>query len=323
MYATRRCFDRGFKLSDDAGLGHTLKVIQEDYEDVNTGNELFMEYRYCNMLTMLSVCFTYSAGMPILYPIAGLYFFISYWVEKLLILRFYKKPPVFNSHLAKNVTSWFKIILYIHIFMAYLMFSNTQIMLSTEDTSRSDEIVTESLSDSVECVNRFCGRSFTQLHMDLFFVLMLLIFIGYLCWRCIILVTYRCIKRCFCKSDDLIIARDKDAREDFYRCIDFKTLRNEYISVLQNLSLFRKMKKKWPTLADKSSITEQQIDLYIVEIDNKRKAIKVLIKEIAAGKLDPSVKRVPEMIEKLDQLHKSGDLANSVIKEELKSYDIM
>ena len=67
------------------------------------GLQLTMEYRYCNMLMMLSVCFTYSAGMPILYPIGTLYFFISYWVEKILVLRFYSKPVMFNGYLAQGV----------------------------------------------------------------------------------------------------------------------------------------------------------------------------------------------------------------------------
>jgi hypothetical protein len=127
----RRCFDRGFRRGTYEGLAYTRSVIQEDYEKINTGNELFMEYRYCNMLTVLSVCFTYSAGMPILYPIATLYFFISYWVEKLLVLRFYKKPVLFNGFLSQGIVYWFKYILCAHIVFAYLMFSNAQILKSS------------------------------------------------------------------------------------------------------------------------------------------------------------------------------------------------
>ena len=35
-----------------------------------------LEFRYSNMLIVLAVTFFYSSGMPILYPIAALFFVI-------------------------------------------------------------------------------------------------------------------------------------------------------------------------------------------------------------------------------------------------------
>ena len=49
-----------------------------------------LEYRYANMLAILSVTFLYSSGIPLLYPLACIFFFVTYWVDKFLLLRCYR-----------------------------------------------------------------------------------------------------------------------------------------------------------------------------------------------------------------------------------------
>jgi hypothetical protein len=45
-----------------------------------------MPYRYATMMTMIYVVMFYGSGIPILYLIAAIYFFVTYWTDKLLIL---------------------------------------------------------------------------------------------------------------------------------------------------------------------------------------------------------------------------------------------
>ena len=40
---------------------------------------------------------TFSAGLPILYPIAFLYCFVTYWADKYLMLNFNRKTTAFNE----------------------------------------------------------------------------------------------------------------------------------------------------------------------------------------------------------------------------------
>ena len=98
------------------------------------------EFRYSNMLTVLSVTFLYSGGMPILYPVAALFFFVSYWVDKCLILRCYRRPIKFDEYLAKSTLDFFKYILILHIIGFFVMFSLTPILqnsfLSEKQVSR-------------------------------------------------------------------------------------------------------------------------------------------------------------------------------------------
>ena len=124
MRGCARCWDR--RCTCDKRK--TRKLIQQDYEDVNTGNEFMLEFRYSNMLIVLAVAFFYSSGIPILYPIAALFFFITYFTDKWLLFRYYKQPPMYNSYLARKTLYWFKYIILLHIIGAIFMYSNSSIL---------------------------------------------------------------------------------------------------------------------------------------------------------------------------------------------------
>ena len=70
-----------------------------------------LEFRYSNMLIVLAVAFFYSSGMPILYPIAAIFFIITYCTDKWLLFHYYKQPPMYNSYLARKTLKWFKYII--------------------------------------------------------------------------------------------------------------------------------------------------------------------------------------------------------------------
>ena len=49
------------------------------------------------MITITLVTMTFSAGMPILYPVAMFYYMACYWFDKYLIFNFYRKPVSFGE----------------------------------------------------------------------------------------------------------------------------------------------------------------------------------------------------------------------------------
>ena len=130
------CWDRGCSRDEKS----TKKLVQEDYENVNIGNEFLMEQRYANILTVVAVVFLYSGGMPILYPVAACFFLATYWMDKLLLFRFFKRPIHFDSHLATKTLSFFKYIVLMHLLGFLLMFGLTPILPTTaleSDSQRS------------------------------------------------------------------------------------------------------------------------------------------------------------------------------------------
>ena len=75
---------------------NTRYYIQADLIDLYSTDEMPAYYVYAQQFTSIWAIMTYSAGMPILYPIAALNFTILYWVYKILLIKFYSKSVMFN-----------------------------------------------------------------------------------------------------------------------------------------------------------------------------------------------------------------------------------
>lgn len=112
---------------------HTRTLTQFDYEDMNTGIEFNIDYKYANMLTWLFVVIIYGTGMPILYPIGAFNFLIGYWVDKYLLLNHYRKPPMFTHFIILRVITWFKWALLFHFVVSFWIFTNTKALPSKND----------------------------------------------------------------------------------------------------------------------------------------------------------------------------------------------
>jgi hypothetical protein len=93
----KRCIDRGC----GCDMAKTKYLLQEDYELSYTGPEFLIEVRYSQILASFYIMMFYSSGMPILYVIGLCQFFLTYWVDKLLFLRFYKTPPRYGIEMTE------------------------------------------------------------------------------------------------------------------------------------------------------------------------------------------------------------------------------
>ena len=71
---------------------------------------------------------SYSGGMPCLYPIGCLNFFILYWVYKYLLLKQYCKTTSFDQQLCISSMSLFKYAVIFHLFFGAFFFSNSNIL---------------------------------------------------------------------------------------------------------------------------------------------------------------------------------------------------
>jgi len=84
-----RCYDRSFTFNDKT----TRKIIQSEYEELYTGPEFILHVRYAQILSTVFVTMAYSSGIPSLYLLNFLIFFIQFWVDKILVFNYYKKTP--------------------------------------------------------------------------------------------------------------------------------------------------------------------------------------------------------------------------------------
>ena len=119
-----RCRDR----SCTCDYKKTKQVTQEDYDAINTGSELLMDYKFANILVVTLIVMTYGSGIPIMYPIAALYFFATYWTDKFLIYYHHRKPLFFDEKLALHTQGWLKLAIVLHLCVGFLMMSNSHIL---------------------------------------------------------------------------------------------------------------------------------------------------------------------------------------------------
>jgi hypothetical protein len=127
----KRRRDRGF----GSDRSETKTLTQYDYEDMNTGIEFEIDYRYAGLLTWLFVVMIYGTGLPILYPIGALNFFVGYWVDKYLILNHYRSSPMFGHHILLQVLDWFKWALLCHFVISCWIFGNQKLLPSKNNNA--------------------------------------------------------------------------------------------------------------------------------------------------------------------------------------------
>ena len=89
------------------------------------GNELDIGLRYNALINSLFLTMVFSAGMPILYPIAASYTFLTYWVDKYLVLRHYRKAPTYDARMGAKTAKWFKFAWFFHAIVGFFMISNS------------------------------------------------------------------------------------------------------------------------------------------------------------------------------------------------------
>lgn len=75
----------------------------------------------------------YNIGMPILFLIGAINFFMQYWVDKWLLLRFHKTPRNYDEQTIDFTLSYIKVAFFFHFIIGFLMISNDAI-LSSDNT---------------------------------------------------------------------------------------------------------------------------------------------------------------------------------------------
>jgi len=79
---------------------------------------------------------TYSMGMPILYFVGFLSMFISYWTDKVLVSKYFRKENGFTADLSRNVVNMLRWAIIAHMPIGYLMVSNPDLLSSSNIADR-------------------------------------------------------------------------------------------------------------------------------------------------------------------------------------------
>jgi len=66
------------------------------------------------ILTVIFTCFIFSGGVPLLNIIGFLALFVIYWTDKFLILRHYRKPPIYSHHIYSSAIKAMPLCVFFH-----------------------------------------------------------------------------------------------------------------------------------------------------------------------------------------------------------------
>ncbi|CAM9423368.1 unnamed protein product, partial [Scytosiphon promiscuus] len=114
-------------------------VMQGDLNEVFVGPVFDFTTRYSYLLTLLFVAMAYSGGMFAINALSLIFFFMTYWVDKAMLLRFYQRPPHREDALQQQVNNTLPWALLLHLcFTCWFM--------GTE--SLKSEVITESMSSA-------------------------------------------------------------------------------------------------------------------------------------------------------------------------------
>jgi len=110
-----------------AGVSATQRSLNKKVE----GPEFEISTRFPMILNTLAVTMVFSSALPILLPIAFVACQLFYHVDKLLLLRFFKKPPAYDAKLASGTVHILPFILLVHCAFGTWVYSVPEVFQST------------------------------------------------------------------------------------------------------------------------------------------------------------------------------------------------
>lgn len=94
------------------------------YLDLYTGPDHIVHYKYSTLLNIIYVTMMYGIGLPVLFPIAVLSFFVFWATERFMIAYVYQLPPAMDDTMTKNALSLLAFTPIIFLFNGFWMLGN-------------------------------------------------------------------------------------------------------------------------------------------------------------------------------------------------------
>lgn len=99
------------------GCRHQAELLK-----IYTNPPFDIKSKYAQMLTVVFVTMTYSSGLPLLNMFAAIYMFFMYWGDKFVLLWGSKRPPNYDTQMAKESSEFMLYAVPLHCVFAILMY---------------------------------------------------------------------------------------------------------------------------------------------------------------------------------------------------------
>lgn len=101
------------------------------------GPEFDLSTRVSQILNTVFTCYMYSGGMPLLNIICFVTLLCVYWVDKYLVLRYYRTPPLYSYQINKKVLKLIPYAILIHCGFSIYMYGAADIFPKEVSVSSS------------------------------------------------------------------------------------------------------------------------------------------------------------------------------------------
>ena len=120
--------DNGWKCCEkkEKALYMTKTTQIYQYIDLHSGPDYIVHYKFSGLLNVAYVTMMYGLGLPALFPIAFLTFFIFYVTERYQIAYTYTLPPAMDDKMTVNFMRLMSYTPILFLFNGYWMLSNRQ-----------------------------------------------------------------------------------------------------------------------------------------------------------------------------------------------------
>jgi len=113
---------------------NSKKLRQVDLERLYTGPQIQAGEKFAQMLNALTICLTYSAGIPLMYFIMVIFFVVAYWFNKMMLMRYYQITFEFSEVMPMKAILYLKYGILLHILVSIWMFSNPSLLQHQESS---------------------------------------------------------------------------------------------------------------------------------------------------------------------------------------------
>lgn len=180
-------------------------------------------------------------GIPILYGFLAMFLFFCYWIDKYLLLRFYRIPPNFNNFLNKIFNYTLLTGIFFHLIFAIWIYGNENIFPKSDDLFSFLDVIKNVLKDNIfkdNNIGSLIQNRLTKSH-NILILCILVLFILYFILRYIFYNFMKSIFTCCCsccfsnkgtEEEEDVVIFDAVNASDLYKSYQIKKLEYKYFS---------------------------------------------------------------------------------------------
>jgi len=92
-----------------------------------SGPNYMFHYRYASLLESVAITFMYGAVLPVLFPVFLVKCISDYFIERYLVVYYYREPPAYDETMTKNFISFCRFFIMVGLAMSFWQLGCRQI----------------------------------------------------------------------------------------------------------------------------------------------------------------------------------------------------